>query len=419
MLKKNRFYSTIYILATGISIAMIMVLTIIFHVKGGNIYPETHRDRTLVARYVQVNMPDGAEWVSRLSLDAIRQCMYPLKTAEAVTTIFEAWGDVRIQPDTGLEQIPGTVKFTDTEFWKVFSFSFLEGQPFTEADMESGIKTVVISESYARKVFATTHVTGKYINIDFVPYRICGVVKDVSYAVEKTYANLWMPYTASPRFNPGSNASGQFAAYILAPTAGDVSKVKAEIEENMNRYMSSLGDIKISFNGQPDPYWLSIFRLSNRMDINATKIISLYALLFLVLLLIPAVSLSGIADSQMERRLSEMGIRRTFGAQRGGLLRQLISENLLLTFFGGIAGLLFSWLLVYFFRRWIIHIGTGQVFVNSVPQGVDVDLSLPMMMNFTVFAAALLICVLLNLMITVIPAWHTSRREIVYSLNNK
>ena len=91
----------------------------------------------------------------------------------------------------------------------------------------------------------------------------------------------------------------------------------------------------------------------------------------------------------------------------------------MLTLLGGVTGLLFSYLFVYIFRKWIIHIGTGQVFTNAIPQGVDMGLSPFMFMNFTVFGFALLICLILNLMIVVLPAWNASRQQIVYSLNNK
>ena len=54
-------------------------------------------------------------------------------------------------------------------------------------------------------------------------------------------------------------------------------------------------------------------------------------LILLVLLLVPALNLSGMIASRMESRLSEMGVRKSFGAGRGGLLSQVMWENLLLT----------------------------------------------------------------------------------------
>ena len=53
-----------------------------------------------------------------------------------------------------------------------------------------------------------------------------------------------------------------------------------------------------------------------------------------------------MADSRMERRLAEMGIRRAFGAPVKTLMLQILSENFLFTLIGGFAGLLFSYLLL-------------------------------------------------------------------------
>ncbi|MDF9829411.1 hypothetical protein [Parabacteroides sp. PF5-6] len=41
LLKQNRFYTGIYILATAFSIALVMVLAIVFYIKIANVYPET------------------------------------------------------------------------------------------------------------------------------------------------------------------------------------------------------------------------------------------------------------------------------------------------------------------------------------------------------------------------------------------
>lgn len=423
VLKQNRLYCFIYMLATAFSISMIMVLAIVFYLKVANVYPETGRDRMLVFRFGEIVQPDGSRRISRLSLETIQKCIYSLQTPEAVTAIYEGWGEVQIQPDNSAELISPTSKYVDTGFWKVFSFHFTDGAPFTDADMQSGIQTAVISEPLARQLFGTTKAAGLYITINFKPYRVCGVVEEPSYITERTYAQIWLPYSAHPNlvtsWGNTENTLGNFGAYVLAPSVKEVEKVKKEMEEMIRRYDSSLESIQFTVNGQPDRYWLSIFRLSSRQDIHATKIILRYMLLFLLLLLVPAISLAGMADSQMERRLSEMGVRRVFGAMKGGLMKQLMVENMLFTFMGAVTGLLFSYLLVHLFRRWIIHIGTGQIYINAVPEHIDVVIAPSVLLNYTIFIIAFLLCLLLNMMITIIPAWRASRREIVYSLHNK
>lgn len=425
LLKQNRFYSTIYILATGFAISMVMILAMVLYLQLANIYPETGRDRLLITEWAQTTTSKGDNGTARLSLEAVKQCFYPLQTAEAVTAVYGMWGGNFVQPDNSDEQVPARVKYVDDGFWKVFNFSFLDGKPFTEADMQSGIQTVAICESFARQLFGTTDVTGKYISLNFEPYRICGVVKDVSYITDHTFAQLWMPYTAYPWLVPAFNTDlydntlGTFTTFTLAPSAGDIDKVKQEIRNNISRFDASLGEnLKFSIYSQPDTQWQAIFRFSGNREPNFTQISLQYIFVFFLFLLIPAISLSGMADSQMERRLSEMGVRRAFGASSGKLMNQLITENLLFTVLGGLFGLLLSYGLIYFFRRWIIHVVMAQKFLSEVPQGLD-TLPATALINYTVFGTALLVCLILNLMVTVIPAWQASRREIVYSLNNK
>lgn len=53
LMTQNRFYSTVYIIGTGMAIAMVMVLAIVFHARTANIAPEIHRDRMLLVPGLQ------------------------------------------------------------------------------------------------------------------------------------------------------------------------------------------------------------------------------------------------------------------------------------------------------------------------------------------------------------------------------
>lgn len=68
-------------------------------------------------------------------------------------------------------------------------------------------------------------------------------------------------------------------------------------------------------------------------------------------MLVPAVNLSGLTSSRMQERISEMSIRKAFGATKGTLGHQMLTENLLMTLLGGIAGLTASFIVVYFIRN--------------------------------------------------------------------
>ena len=47
LMRQNRLFTGIYVVGTGLSIALVMTLFIIFYVKFGPVYPEYNRDRTL------------------------------------------------------------------------------------------------------------------------------------------------------------------------------------------------------------------------------------------------------------------------------------------------------------------------------------------------------------------------------------
>lgn len=420
LIKQEKLFSSIYIIGTGLSITVVMVLSIIFYVKTANIYPETNRDRLLIAGNADEYYENGDMSSSSLSLQTIEACFRSLKSAETVSAIYSDWYENYVQPAGSKKQLRVTVKYTDNLFWTVFPFRFIDGKPFSEADMQSGIHTVVVAESFAKRLFGKTNVSGEYVSLNFRPYRICGVVKDASYVTERTFSDLWIPYSVIPdykgHFGEGGTL-GSMQAYILAPSAGEVNKVRQEALDNIQRYAQTLKDVdKIEFKmyGQPDRQIQSMLRVGVGRDFNFSKELMAYGLIFFILLLVPAVSLSGMTESRMERRLAEMGVRRAFGARTGTLMWQILSENLLFTLLGGAIGLLFSYLILILGSNWLILLGSK--YMNPPPKGVDVIFTPSMLLNLNVFCIALAICLLLNILSALIPAWRASRREIVYSL---
>lgn len=142
-----------------------------------------------------------------------------------------------------------------------------------------------------------------------------------------------------------------------------------------------------------------------------------FLLIGLVLLLVPALNLSGMIASRMEGRLAEMGVRQAFGASRRTLLSQVMTENLLLTLLGSFFGLVLAWFFLYAGRHWVFMLfDEWSTFPSEV---VDVQVSGEMLFAPAVFLMALLVCLLLNLLSALIPAWHALRRPLVQSLNEK
>ena len=99
---------------------------------------------------------------------------------------------------------------------------------------------------------------------------------------------------------------------------------------------------------------------------NVRELVMKYVIIVLVLLLIPAINMSGITQSRMRKRMAEIGVRKAFGATRSELLTQVLYENLLQTLLGGVLGLFFSYASVLLLSDWLLdtcapsHTGSPQ-----------------------------------------------------------
>ena len=130
-----------------------------------------------------------------------------------------------------------------------------------------------------------------------------------------------------------------------------------------------------------------------------------FSIILFILLLVPALNLSGITLSRMRRRMAELGVRRAFGATQGTILWQVLSENMVLTLLGGLLGLAMSYGAMLLLRDWLLVTSLGKTGLSTG------------MFNGAVFIAAFLFCLVLNLFSAGLPAWRMSRLNITDSIN--
>lgn len=422
MLRQQPLFSCFYIVATGLAISMVMVLAVLYYIKVGDIYPETHRSRMLVASSAHMQYTKNTDWNTtwKFSAPFVKDCFYPLKGVEAVTAVSgaDSWF---VNVRNVKRPLSALVKLTDTGFWKVFDFSFIYGQPFTDADFQSGMRIAVISEDMARRVFGKGDAVGEYIKLNYTDYRVCGVVKSPSYAMKLSYAQVWLPYTCQPDYVRDNNewgVIGPFQVAILLPSVVDADRVKSQVDEYVRKFNAlPHDDYHLVLHGQPYLYWKTLFYVNDMDDLDFFMIVRQMGLWLLMLLLVPALNLSGMISSRMERRLPEMGIRKVFGATGKRLFSQIIWENLLLTCLGGIMGLILSFSMVYFAKSWLLTMLDGGT--KPLPDSVQMSITTDMLFNPTLFAVTFVVCVILNLFSALIPTCVALKKDIVYSLSRQ
>lgn len=418
MLRDNKLLSLISILGTAMAICMIMVIVITYQLRVKNYSPEDNRDRTLYVRWGGRSFSTENHGNGYLSLRTIKECLLPMKTPEAVSFFSPIRNQLASLPG-GKEKKDCMMLFTDDVFWEVFNFDFISGSPYTQAEVASGIKKAVITATMARHLYGTTDAVGQTIMISYKPYTVCGVVKDVSTIARTAYAEVWLPYSSVPTDMLADDAwaesiTGWFHAVILAHSPADFEAIGQEMNNLLARYNSSLKEYKLSLYDQPDTQLELQIKGLGAVGPDKEKTILQYLLVIAILLLVPAINLSGTTLSQMRNRLSEIGVRKAFGATKGRLLVQILSENMFLTLLGGALGLVFSYIAIYLMRTWLLSNSFGAV---ATVFGGTPELSVGELFNPVIFLYAFLFCLLLNLLSAGIPAYRMSQKDVVEALN--
>jgi putative ABC transport system permease protein len=135
-------------------------------------------------------------------------------------------------------------------------------------------------------------------------------------------------------------------------------------------------------------------------------------MLLLLLLIVPALNLSGMVASRMERRLPEMAIRKAFGAKRCWLLSQVVTENMVLTLMGGFVGLCLAWTALYGWRDWVFYILSDNRSLYAATPIIRGE----MIFGPAIFLVALMVCMVLNVLAATVPAWWSLKKPIVESM---
>lgn len=402
MLKQNKFTSIVTISGTALAIMMIMAIIVSHSIKNTDIAPEVNRDRTLYLKYQKKEKIDKTNFRnSYIAYNTYKDYLSELKTPELITAIHQGKEYSIASTEAHPIRLSLRNRSVDPAFWKIMSFNFIEGKPFTQEDFDSELKKAVITENTAKQLFkGTENVVGKTIQLDFKPFIITGIVKDASPVFEYAFADIYVPYTTANRYN-----TGHYNILILAKSKNDYKTIEDEIRQAERKYNTTDSEWTLSMSG---PYDHRIQQINNSTDLpdikrNDRRMI----FILIVLFLIPAINLSSFSISRIKRRTEEIGIRKTFGAKKYTILVQVLYENLITTLIGGLLGLLLSYLAVVQLKKWLLGIEAG----SAIP--------IEALVSLNIFIGVFVACLILNLLSAGIPAYRASRMKIVESLNRK
>lgn len=412
--RKQPVISLVTVIGTAIAVFLIMIIVMIQQIDIASFAPESHRDRMLYGKFIHIVSDDGEHQMS---------CNIPYKLSVELydslpgteTTSFVS--DETTTVDIGIKGVTSFIaskKGVDTEFWKVFDFTFINGRPFNMDEYNSSMKVAVITEDIARKLFETTDCIGRQFEIKRIPYHVAGVIENVSSLAKSTYSQIYIPLTTNGDTEYSfKEFSGNIDALILAKSTDNFPEIKKEVKRRLNIFESRLknNNQKIKYHGQPYNHEEYICLAGSNNDPNTTYPRNRRLIIYALLLVIPAINLSSMTHSRLRRRTSEIGVCRAFGCTRGRIMKDIIMENFIVTLIGGIIGLVLSMAFIYFYSNIIF----SSMFDS--PDSATMYLTPAMLLNVSTILWTLFFCLLLNIISCAFPAWRASRVNPVEAIN--
>lgn len=248
----------------------------------------------------------------------------------------------------------GDLYATTSEIFPIRNLEIEYGRLFDKNDVEKRSKYVVIGPKIAEKLFGTVaNAPDKIIKIENQGFRVIGILKSKGgggFGGPDLDSFIYMPYKTAFTFNPEKNF---FALYFKAENEEIIPSMKKEIK---NILLKRYKDDEFSI-------------LEQTEILNAVS--SIFSMLNLVLVAIATISLlvggigiMNIMYVSVTERTREIGIRRAIGAKHNDILFQFLSEAVILSLLGGILGLIFSFLVVFFVKRFFpVYIDLQSVII--------------------------------------------------------
>lgn len=341
VLMRRKLFTFISLFGISCTLVILLVVTALYsHIFISNPV-EKKLSKTLYLNYLEIDKKyDGV--MSLLGPFAIEKTIKPIKDLECVSIYTMQTKIQTVYPNDLPVEI--TYRETDENYWKVYSFLFTEGTPYSKADIEAGRHVAVISDNMRLKYFGNSKAVGKNILIDTLNYTVIGVVKNVSQIQHSVFADVWIPYNYAEYLSDfqQKRIQSKYNALLLLKSGTGKEKIKEEFDRNLanmerpDYFLSIKGTIHNTF----ESFYYDYYGMQSDFYIKLTLgLVSLFIFL-------PLLNISNLNTSRTVERYEEIGLRRSFGATKNDVIIQFIIENIFITALGGIIAYAGAWVLL-------------------------------------------------------------------------
>ncbi len=234
----------------------------------------------------------------------------------------------------------GAVSGVTANYFNVFNLdAFQAGDGLTEADMDGRARTAVLGATTAVDLFGDDYPVGQSIKIGGVSYEVVGVLESSGGGfLGSTDENVYIPITtAQSRLYTARTRSGQRAVNAIT--------VQAVSEDQADAAVTQITEIlrrehDIAYVAEDDFSILSQTDLLETFDVVTGTLTAFLGAIAGISLVVGGIGIMNIMLVSVTERTREIGIRKAVGALKRDILVQFLLESTLLSFLGGLLGIL-------------------------------------------------------------------------------
>jgi len=351
MLSKNLSFASIAILTLALGIG---ANTVIFGgVNALFLNPLPYRDPS---RLVAISASDAGTGTGGIPLSFTK-----FTQLEQQSRVFESLGayyTTTLGLATEREAEAVNAARVSLNFFHTFGMVTARGRDFLpEEEVQGGRDVVVISDGFWHSHFAgDEHALGKSLVLDGKASTIIGILPpSFRFPFQVPEPDVWLPRVSEhPLLKPAQIQSG--AGYLLVVARLRAGETDAHAQAELNAISLQYKEQFSTYADAPR-YGLTLTGLQESLVGNLRSSFLVLLAAVGLLLLITCANVANLLLARATTREKELALRKVLGASPARLIRQLVTESLVLSFVGGTLGVTLALLLMPLIRS----LGSGQI----------------------------------------------------------